>query len=186
MFDFPSFNVFQFTVPLQRLTLSFLTYERSYHISIHDFLAETGQRGACPCNFLGCFNSRLPCGSRLQEVILRPLLLPFQLTAPLREPTQVPHTNGRERSVFQLTAPLREPTSCRNYSRQCTIVSTHGSLAGADYLCTFLYILVHSFQLTAPLREPTSSRSCATISRILFQLTAPLREPTPSDGRSGG
>ena len=69
---------------------------------------------------------------------------PFQLTAPLREPTIV-LAIGRVVSVFQLTAPLREPTLFLRTLYRIHAVSTHGSLAGADenrrqrheWLCRF-------------------------------------------------
>ena len=100
------------------------------------------------------FNSRLPCGSRHVVTILEILDVPFQLTAPLREPTLQNDTSTCNEK-FQLTAPLREPTgfhsSVRAFrrgfnsrlpcgSRHSQIleattvgyVSTHGSLAGAD------------------------------------------------------
>ena len=60
------------------------------------------------------------------------LTVKFQLTAPLREPTKL-YVHRICDEVFQLTAPLREPTAISSHSRHIDAVSTHGSLAGADY-----------------------------------------------------
>ena len=79
----------------------------------------------------------------------------FQLTAPLREPTVRTTLRSTAFLRFQLTAPLREPTIASNDADIAQIVSTHGSLAGADLTLTSMTLMASGFQLTAPLREPT-------------------------------
>ena len=78
------------------------------------------------------FNSRLPCGSRPDSKVDALTATVFQLTAPLREPTCVLYDLHSSRR-FQLTAPLREPTVSVNDLYSDIVVSTHGSLAGADH-----------------------------------------------------
>ena len=80
-------------------------------------------------------------------------------------------------ALFQLTAPLREPTDIRRRDANIRQVSTHGSLAGADYLRAPKHVRTSRFQLTAPLREPTKTLKSYRYTEP-FQLTAPLREPT--------
>ena len=55
---------------------------------------------------------REPTNGELRFVDKR---LPFQLTAPLREPTAVVVNVRMPESPFQLTAPLREPTGLSPY-----------------------------------------------------------------------
>ena len=57
--------------------------------------------------------------------------------------------------LFQLTAPLREPTWTTSSVDSIQTVSTHGSLAGADFVRVVILETTNVFQLTAPLREPT-------------------------------
>ena len=61
--------------------------------------------------------------------------------------------------LFQLTAPLREPTWTTSSVDSIQTVSTHGSLAGADFVRVVILETTNVFQLTAPLREPTSKLS---------------------------
>ena len=61
--------------------------------------------------------------------------------------------------MFQLTAPLREPTWTTSSVDSIQTVSTHGSLAGADFVRVVILETTNVFQLTAPLREPTSKLS---------------------------
>ena len=111
------------------------------------------------------FNSRLPCGSRLFSILIIVWMIRFQLTAPLREPTQLTTKQALRPLVSThgslAGADLRSGSRLRNY--QC--VSTHGSLAGADTIGgndPGEWIL---FQLTAPLREPTR-RCTGNVARI--------------------
>ena len=78
----------------------------------------------------------------------------FQLTAPLREPTSLVRPQAYD-VLFQLTAPLREPTGPITDVTDNMLVSTHGSLAGADLRGRLQNNNYTRFQLTAPLREPT-------------------------------
>ena len=57
------------------------------------------------------------------------------------------------------------------------IVSTHGSLAGADTPCMILYIALDCFNSRLPCGSRRAKRALRNIDD-LFQLTAPLREPT--------
>ena len=61
--------------------------------------------------------------------------------------------------LFQLTAPLREPTWTTSSVDSIQTVSTHGSLAGADFVRVVNLENTNVYQLTAPLREPTSKLS---------------------------
>ena len=148
---------FQLTAPLREPTFLFYLLIIQVNVSTHGSLAGADSMRAFCSWHDSCFNSRLPCGSRLRplswvvckhfvsthgslagadksNVLFYLASIRFQLTAPLREPT-IERVEKEVRRAFQLTAPLREPTLW------LSIIHTH-----------------IMFQLTAPLREPTINR----------------------------
>ena len=88
----------------------------------------------------------------------------FQLTAPLREPTNSA-VLPNEMQSFQLTAPLREPT-VRDHNRIRRAESFNSRLpCGSRRYFRCPIWIGGLFQLTAPLREPTPYTICPLIRR---------------------
>ena len=146
--------MFQLTAPLREPTL----YTRMGVVSTAFQLTAPLREPTRKCQFLQdfhlCFNSRLPCGSRLQ---IRKCI--------------------RRLRCFNSRLPCGSRPEAYSDPERMVDVSTHGSLAGADLQKAYGVHQENAFQLTAPLREPTVEKSAVQLSRM-FQLTAPLREPT--------
>ena len=145
------------------------------------------------------FNSRDPCGSRLNAFLTIKAKRLFQLTRPVRVATRKSHADCMARTGFNSRDPCgsrrrhhaprrhlgrfnsRDPCGSRRRHRQfvgsAMGVSTHATRAGRDQMFSRFTPIHALFQLTRPVRVATHANSLGQ-QLIAFQLTRPVRVAT--------
>ncbi len=168
---------FQFTHPVRGATISRAYAVEKKRVSIH------APRAGCDYTLvLGSprarrFNSRTPCGVRLQARLVVEIVALVSIHAPRAGCDQDQNTptkaslsfNSRtpcgvrqqlssppiETPVFQFTHPVRGATTDYPHLTLSYDVSIHAPRAGCDYLCSVRKEEVNAFQFTHPVRGAT-------------------------------
>ena len=103
------------------------------------------------------FNSRTPCGVRLQKRFHRYLIRLFQFTHPVWGATKNEKIQ-RQTSRFQFTHPVWGATASEGLPQEPSVVSIHAPRVGCDAVTISLTSLWLTFQFTHPVWGATLSQ----------------------------